>query len=185
MKRDHEDVGSDGPQAQEETVCKVRCMEAGGDKGDDENASKNPTSDAYEEIETSVKKEGDEKPKHDEDSKGGVDTTLNVEEAIVQVESKCGLQISVDTTRLQVGWEINDDEEGVSDEIWWGCTVSQLLYQHETYGPVWLLKYDEMNVRGTRFPAEERPVAFCSKNVLVDIQSGENKEGGGNIGLML
>ena len=194
MKRSLEEACSDEQQQQEETACKARCLDVEGPTGGgkeepcdphDADASKNAANGIYDENEQALKGKDDEKPKDVEQRTTNTQEDLDVEAAAREVESKCGLQIAVDKTRLQVCWEINDDEEGVSDEVWWGCTVSHLMYKHEEYGPVWLLKYDEMSVKGTPFPAEERPVAFCSKNLLVDIHSGESKEGGGNIGLML
>jgi hypothetical protein len=60
----------------------------------------------------------------------------------------------------------------------WGCTVAECVGQHPVHGPVWLLKYDEKEVEGKKFEAEERCVVFCTPELLVDVEAEEDGEGG-------
>ena len=66
----------------------------------------------------------------------------------------------------------------------WGCTVAECVAQHPKYGPVWKLKYEEKEVEGKKFDAEERQVAFCTSDLLVDLEAEEDGGGGGSKGLM-
>ena len=66
----------------------------------------------------------------------------------------------------------------------WGCVIAELVEQHPTYGPVWLLKYDEKDVESRKFEAEDRKVVFCSPGLLVDLEAGGEGNSGGGITLM-
>eukprot|EP00961_Rhodomonas_salina_P145919 1964125-Rhodomonas_salina.1 len=106
--------------------------------------------------------------------------------AAKQLEQVCGKKIGLGT-RLEVCWEVVDDENEDEEEIppiWWECEIKELVAGHAMHTGIWLLSYDEKEVEGKAFPAEERKVAFCAKNMLIDIESEMGGIGGGDKGLM-
>lgn len=66
----------------------------------------------------------------------------------------------------------------------WGCTIAESVAHHPKYGAVWLLKYDEKEVEGKKFDAEERNVVLCTPELLVDLEAEAEGGGGGSKGLM-
>ena len=110
-------------------------------------------------------------------------------EAAAATAAASGLGVRQNTTRVEVCWEVSDDAGDAEAEqsltLWWGCTVAEAVGRHPAYGPMWLLKYDEKEVEGKVFEAEERRVIFCAPELLIDVAASEEGGGGGGKGLML
>lgn len=111
---------------------------------------------------------------------------LALEKALDVASKTSGIHFDVSKTRLEVCWEVADDEAEDPKPItlWWGCTVAELVSEHPRHGPVWLLKYDEKDVDTKTFDAEERTVVFCTSDLLIDLDAASEGGGGGSKGLM-
>jgi len=129
-----------------------------------------------------------------------------LEDAILQIKMKFNVEMEIGK-RLEVCWEVVDDAPEVDEKeetsadaptestatdavevdpehVWWGCRVAELVGLDSEDGPVWNLVYDAKVVDGKEFAPEERNVAFCGKNMLIDLESNERRVGGGDLGLM-
>uniref|UniRef100_A0A7S0U9K3 Uncharacterized protein n=1 Tax=Hemiselmis andersenii TaxID=464988 RepID=A0A7S0U9K3_HEMAN len=58
--------------------------------------------------------------------------------------------------------------EGKPEAVWWGCVLARLEELKGEHGPVWVLAYDGMTVKGESFKEEERRVSFTARNLLHD-----------------
>jgi hypothetical protein len=99
------------------------------------------------------------------------------QEADAVVEQLCGTKLTLGT-KLEVLWEVGDDadEEAKPTAVFWPCHIDALVGAHAELGPLWKLKYQQKDVEGSSFPAEERVVAFSAPHMLVDT-GGENPDG--------
>ena len=111
---------------------------------------------------------------------------LPLEKAVEATETASGLKVCLDATHVEVCWQVAEDETEDASPIvlWWACSISESVAQHPTYGPVWKLRYEEKEVEGKKFEAEERQVVFCTPELLVDLEAEAEGGGGGSKGLM-
>ena len=116
----------------------------------------------------------------------GAGSASSMEEAVEAASKASGVSFEVGKTRLEVCWEVADDEaeDPKAIKLWWGCTLAELVAEHPKHGPIWLLKYDEKDVDAKTFDAEERTVVFCTPDLLMDLDAAAEGGGGGSKGLM-